>query len=230
MSVTFTAAGTRALSSDLDVGRLAEATRYVRQGVGMIFRETNLARGDMLEPVALNTGTNLASILGIEGGRVSCMLMGDDGTALDEVDRFQLEQLQLSAPTQRGRPQVYSLLSLSADDETTFIGVWPLADRDYILFAGGRRTPGTGEMQDADPVPLPEVYEDIPGDWARHRLFSIGADVDLELATFYKGLWDDGCKRIRGDLQRRSTRNRQVPGTWSNLSPAGPTFHRPGLF
>lgn len=228
---------TRALDVDFDPGtRSADAGRFVRQAIGFIYRTTAFPRGDALPIVFTVTGNPVVTFdATLRGLRISSVL-DDLGNPLNELSVEDYNQLFTSASTTRGRPLYWSLFGAVALESPT-LNLWPVPDRVYTLTLTGSQEPAVSQLDDADPVPLPDDYEDLPVFYARGRLFELVDDSDM--AAYWggdpnngndRGKWAVGVRQLRSDLQVRSKNNRVVPGTWAGMRRAFPQFHRPGLF
>lgn len=218
---------TRARGEDFDAGLQSNFETFVTDAIADIFRTTNLARGGMLVTAATAVGSNAITGLSTTvGASIQAIFVGDNGDELDELDWLEFERLLLTAPSQTGRPQAFGRMPTSPVVEAPTVLIWPKANAIYSLLVAGSNAPIATDLESADPVPIPTLYEKLLTYYARSEQFDL--DGDIEMATRFQEKWETGCARMRGDLQRRN-HNRRVPGTWARRS-AAPVFHRPGLF
>jgi hypothetical protein len=226
---TIAALATRALGTDFDSGYQADAERHVRTAIGKIFRSTTLARGDYTPaPISANVGV-LSVTLPETGLRISTVSHLDTGVELDYAELAGISALQQITSPARGRPSSYAITDAGPTSEGTNLLLWPIPDRTYQLLVTGRFSPAAADLESADTAPLPVDYEELPVYWARYELYSV--EGDSEMMRNWLDKWTTGVLELRGDLQKRRTGNRQVPGHWSTINGAGPTLHHPrGLF
>lgn len=226
---TIAALGTRALGSEFSAGYQADAERYVRAAIGRIYRTTTLARGDYT-PAAVTLALGaLGVVLSEPGIRISSVTHVDTGEPLTEADVDTLTAAQNVTTPPRGRPAYYAISDAGLTAEGITLMCLPIPDRAYQLLVTGRFAPPATELESTDTVPLPADYEDIPTYWAKHRLFD--EDSDREMSDHWLERWASALMELRGDLQKRSTNNRQIPGHWAGATSTAPSFHHPrGLF
>lgn len=229
---TVSALATLALGDEFAASRQGEAERYVAHGISKIYRQTNLARGGSMTSTSTLAGALTlagAGLTTLVGARVDGLVHQDNGDQLTELDsNIDIRSLQLAQPA-RGRPLYYRVIDTDAvGSEGPAIALWPIPDKVYTLLLENQREPGPLQLTGASVVPLPEPYEEAIEAYVKWHLFA--NDSDLEMATYWEGQWTTECKELRGDLQRKTTKNRRVPGTWSRMGESMPSFHYPGLF
>jgi hypothetical protein len=223
---------TRALSQDFDTTTWsADAGRFVRDAIADIYTKIPLVRGDTELTVNLTAGTGSTPFVGATGdGPIVSAILNDLGDPLDELDREELRSLQIASPAARGRPRLYAIATAGEASENVTVLFFPAADRAYAFTVIGRLVPVATDLDDADPLPLPIRYEKLPVYYARAELFAL-TEEDANMSAFWRAKYDQGIREAAADLGRRgSSRRRRVPGTWSDVRTAGPSFHRPGLF
>jgi hypothetical protein len=220
---------TRALGDEFDSGFQADAERMVREAVSLIYRQTNLARGGILLGVVTVPGAyTVTGLAVVESLRLAGPVFRDlDGAELEELEAADWRSLVSTRGSETGPPQAYAFVPTAPIAEPTF-QLWPKADIARTVWVGGQGAVLANDLQSADAVPLPEVYERLLVAHARGELFAL--ESDREMSDFWVGRWQAGTSELRSDLQRRRNRNRQVPGTWSGLSSGAPAFHYRGLF
>lgn len=227
---TFTDLATRALGNDFPASALPDAKRWVRTGLSELYVSAGFARNDMVDVVVTTIGSPSVPLT-YSMGRIRHVVDQQTGEPLEETSAASVTAFVSSTAGNavRGRPEAFGITGELANEPMQLV-VTPIPDKVYTLFVYGERGPQASEMEDADTVPLPERYEDGPAQWARAELFDWLED-DGAMADRWRSKFEDTAKRMRSDLQRRSTTNRRVPGTWSDLRPAGPSFRHPrGLF
>lgn len=220
---------TRSLDTDFPSTRTADAGRFVREAIREVYRETNIARGDI--DVTANVATNGNVITFPAAGNAPFInsILGDDGVELSQLGYDEIRSLQLANPAARGRPRVFAVSSTGVNaGEPLTLTLYPTADRAYNFTVTGRIAPQSTDMDDGDTVPLPEDFERLPVYYARRELFALEDDVTLH--DFWDKKYQTDLRRLKGYLATRSNRPRIVSGTWGRAGDAGPTFHRPGLF
>lgn len=219
----------RALGDEFDIGFQADAERMVREAVSLIYRQTNLARGGVLLAVVTVPGAyTVTGLSAVESLRLAGPVFRDmDGVELEEIDAADWRALVSTKGSETGPPQAYALVPTTPVAEGA-LQFWPKADTARTVWVGGQGAVLADDLQSADPVPLPEVYERLLVAHARGELFAL--ESDREMSDFWVARWQAGTSELRSDLQRRRNRNRQVPGTWSGLSSDAPAFHYRGLF
>jgi hypothetical protein len=218
---------TRALDTDFDVSRSADAQRFIQRAIGLIYRQTALARGDYSAPILTAIGGASTSTAALDRAVRVATIIDDLGNPLDPIDRFDAQQLQATA-TARGRPRAFAVAGLGDSSEPLSILWWPIPDKVYTFTIMGRFEPPIADLDPGDLVPLPFDYEDLPVWYARAELFDL-QDDDAGAAR-WRGKWTAGLRELAGDLNLRVDRNRRVPGTWAGTSASAPQFHRSGLF
>jgi hypothetical protein len=225
---TIAALATRALGTDFDSGYQADAERYVRAAISKIFRSTTLARADYV-PAAITLGVGSTSTTLPETGiRVDRVWLADTGAELRPVEVADIRAAQSVATPARGRPVAFAVTGAGLTSEGVALTYAPIPDQAYQLMVSGHFSPGATDLESTDVAPLPVDYEELPVYWAKHELYS--NETDSEAMNLWLGKWTTGILELRGDLQHRTTGNRQVPGHWSGGS-GGPQFHHPkGLF
>lgn len=223
--------GTRAIGTEFsaDLVTQAAAERYVRAAIGRIYRTTTLARGDYT-PAAVTLALGaLGVVLPEPGIRIGTVRHVDTGEELLETDVDSLTAAQNVSTPSRGRPAYYAISDAGLTAEGITLMCSPIPDRAYQLLVTGHFAPLAADLDSADTVPLPADYEDIPVYWAKHRLFD--EDSDVEMSNHWLERWTTALMELRGDLQKRSNNNRQVPGHWAGTANLAPHFRHPrGLF
>lgn len=213
----------RALDVDFDTtARSADASRFIRQGIGHIFRRVQTLRGDFIVP--LTTSAGIPQVVSTARVVRTATILDPNGDELEELSVAEYEA-QLTASPARGRPVGYAITGSGLlSDGATYL-LWPTPDAAYTLTLVGRFEPATTDLEDADIVPLTEDYEDLPVAFARWQLFLL--EDDDAGAARWQGRWQGALRDMAVDINLRSDRPRVVPGTWSGASSARPAFRRP---
>lgn len=226
---TFLELATRAIGTDFPAAALDDAKRWVRTGLGELYVSAGFARNDMALPVVTTPFDPTVEVA--FDARISGVMNAATGLPLDEVEHERVVAYTSSPPgnADYGTPIVYGITGSMAV-EGVALALSPIPATAVTLLVFGQRAPDAGEMDDGDTVPLPEQYEDGPVEWARSKLFDYYED-DSTMGDMWRSRFEDTGKRMRSNLQRRSTRNRRVPGTWSGMTSVEPRFRHPrGLF
>lgn len=199
----------------------------IRTAIGMIYRTTELARGDYVPaPITLPVGA-LGVTIPDAGLHLTSVQHVDTGAELEPLSVDDVAVAQNTAAGRRGRPSGYALTGAGLTAEGLTLVVTPIPDRAYTLQLVGSFAPdATALDQDVDVVPLPGDYLDLPVSYARSELFAF--EGDSAMADFHLTRFNGRLAQLRGDLAVRLKRSRRVPGTWSGVA-SGPQFHRPGL-
>jgi hypothetical protein len=209
---TFSDLVTRALHDDFSSTKFdAIARDAINDAIGEIYRTTNLGRGDYTP-----SGYTLpAGALGISiidrGVRIRSVFIAGKTDPLPERPTDELAQLHQQDNPTVGMPDRYAIVGTGATTEGYDLVFWPIADQDYVIDVTGRFAPSRMSA-DGGVVPLPDDYTQLPVYFARSEMF--GFDDDPEMAAVWRAKYDDGVKRLREDLQRRSTRSRRLPSMW----------------
>lgn len=226
---TFLEAQDAALHDDFDATKYRTwAKRFLNEAVGLIYRNTSLARGDVTVTLTYAAGDN-SEALSAEGVIVDSVQHADNGEELGWLDRDEFEQLANElGSSRRGRPVYYTVRgSGTATTNSVNLDVLPIPDQQYLLDVVARFSPAQMSA-DADVVPLPPDYQWFPVRYARKMLFALEDDDQME--RFWNNLWGEGFAAIRQDMQRRVVRVRTTPSMWASMD-TGPRFHHPqGLF
>jgi hypothetical protein len=226
---TFVESQDAALHDDFDPTKYRTwAKRFLNEAVGLVYRNTSLARGDITVTVTYTAGDN-SEALAQEGVLPSSVTHASDGEELDFLDRDDFEQLNNElGSSRRGRPVYYTIRgSGTATTNSVNLDVLPIPDTSYSLDVVARFSPAQ-MTADGDTVPLPPDYQWYPVRYARSKLFAL--EDDEQMAAFWMQEWLQGLGAIRTDLQRRRVGERTIPGMWEGVG-SGPHFHHPdGLF
>lgn len=226
MAETFTALATRALASDFDLANLTAARNFAREAVRELYRETRLHRGDIAMALQnIGVGVSQLAIAGT-GVYLEALVYADNGDTIDPMDYTEFLQLRGQMATQRGRPEVFTVSAGTPTTEQTTLELWPISDAAYQVFAAGASEPDSTFFDDADNVPLPDAWLKLVYYYVRAELFALEEDTDM--FSFWQTRWINGSAQMRANLQRTVKANRRIPGTWSDVSPGGPTFRYKG--
>lgn len=136
-----------------------------------------------------------------------------DGTYLIESDID-----EVTSSSERGKPAYFAIW----DDELYF---WPIpsaADTLTVRYRGGL----PDVTDDSTLAAFPDDYYDLLVNYARSKAFA--AEDDLEMANYYRGLFESELNRARAALQERSeNRPRQIQGMMPDPGSHLPRFRRP---
>jgi hypothetical protein len=221
---TFLEAQDAALHDDFDATKYRTwAKRFLNEAVGLIYRNTSLARGDVTTTATIGTGDAIED-LSAEGVTIQSITRQDTGDEILYLDREEFEQLANELGSRTGPPAYYTITGTgTATVNTIRVQFLPIADRTYTLDVVARFAPAQMSA-DADVVPLPPDYSYFPVRYARSKLFAL--EDDDQMSAFWNNEWLGCVQAIRQDLQRRRIGVRQTPSMWANLDP-GPRFHSP---
>lgn len=225
---TFLEAQDAALHDDFAEAKYrTQAKRFLNEAVGLIYRNTSLARGDVTIPATIGPGDAIED-LSQEGVVIQSITRSDTGGPVNYLPRVEFEQLANELGSRTGPPVYYTIKgSGTATDNSIRVEFLPIADQSYTLDVVARFSP-TQMSADGDIVPLPADYQWFPVRYARKMLFAMEDDGSME--RFWNNLWLEAFAAIRQDLQRRHIGVRVVPGMWAGID-TGPRFHHPqGLF
>lgn len=223
---------TNARDPDFGSGYQSRAEDFVREAVGLLYRSAVIARGVMSVTAQTAAGSTLvasASLTAVVAGRVSGVMHQDNGDELDEVSIEDWGVL-IARHLAQGRPLVYAIATGGVTGEAPSLVVWPTANAVYNLLVSGDNAPKASELEVGDEVPLPTDYQRLAEYYARRELYS-KFEGDFPMSDDWDKRWKEGQAEMRADLQRRSKKNRVVPGTWSRSRAVAPVLHHPsGLF
>jgi hypothetical protein len=225
---TFLEAQDASLHDDFDATKYRTwAKRFINEAIGLIYRSTSLARGDVTLTATIGIGDAIED-LATEGVVIQGIFRTDTGEEIFYLDRDEFEQLANELGSRPGPPVYYTITGTgTATVNTMRIQFLPIADKTYTLDVVARFAPA--QMSgDNDVVPLPPDYSYFPVRYARSKLFAL--EDDDQMSAFWMGEWLACLQAIRVDMQRRRTGVRQTPSMWANID-RGPRFHHPqGLF
>ena len=222
---TFLESYTAALHDDFDATKYTTwAKRFLNEAIGLIYRNTTLARGDVTVTVTFAASDN-AETISQEGVLVQEITHADNGEELTYLEREEFEQLNNElGSSRRGRPVYYTLRGTgTATTNTMSLEILPIPDKQYLLDVVARFSPAQMSA-DADVVPLPPDYQWFPVRYARSKLFALEDDPDM--SAFWNSEWLGALQAIRQDMQRRVVGPRQTPSMWASAD-TGPRFHSP---
>ena len=225
---TFLESQDAALHDDFDAAKYRTwAKRFLNEAVGLIYRNTTLARGDVTLTATIGPGDAIED-LASEGIVILGISRQDNGDTVDYLERAEFEQLKNELGSRQGPPAYYTITGTgTATVNTMRVEFLPVADRSYTLDVVARFAPAQ-MTADADTVPLPPDYQWFPVRYARKMLFALEDDDQME--RFWNNLWGEAIVAIRVDMQRRIVGVRQTPSMWASID-RGPRFHHPqGLF
>jgi hypothetical protein len=222
---TFLEVQDAALHDDFDATKFRTwAKRFLNEAIGLIYRNTSLARGDVTITATVGPGDAIED-LAQEGVLIQSITRADTGDGLIYLDREEFEQLSNElGSSNTGPPVYYSITGTgTATDTGTRIEFLPIADQTYTLDVVARFAPA--QMSgDSDVVPLPPDYGYFPVRYARSKMFAL--EDDEQMSVFWMSEWLSCLQAIRQDLNRRRIGVRQTPSMWASLD-TGPRFHSP---
>lgn len=221
---TFLESQDATLHDDFDATKYRTwSKRFLNEAVGLIYRNTTLARGDIEISTVINTGLNgNKADLGSEGVVVRDVTRADTGDVIEYLGRAEYERIENRWGDAQGPPLYYTITGTPGAN-TTRLEFLPLPDQTYTFDVIARYSPAQ-MSSDSDVVPLPPDYQWYPVRFARSKLFAL--EDDEQMSAFWMNEWLQGLGAIRMDLQRRRTGGRQIPGMWANASPSL-EFHHP---
>lgn len=221
---TFLESQDAALHNDFDATTYRTwAKRFLNEAIGLIYRNTTLARGDVTVTLTFAAGDN-SEVISQEGFLPQSVQHADNGEPLGWLDRDDFEQLANElGSSHRGRPVYYTVRGTGTATANGTLDILPVPDQQYLLDVVARFAPAQMSV-DADVVPLPPDYQWYPVRYARKMLFALEDDDQME--RFWNNLWGEAFSAIRMDMQRRVVRVRTTPSMWAGMDP-GPRFHSP---
>jgi hypothetical protein len=220
---TFVESQDAALHDDFDPTKYRTwAKRFLNEAIGIIHRNTSLARGDYALTAALSAGTASASLGSTEHVVIQAVSRADTGEELVFLPRVEFEQLENQYGSTTGPPLYYTLAwsELNGAHRLEFL---PVPDRAYSLDILGRYSPAHMTL-DGSTVPLPVDYQWLPVRYARAKLFAL--EDDEQMAAFWMQEWLQGLGALRADVNRRHDGPRVIGSMWEGIG-SGPRFHHP---
>lgn len=209
---TFLSLQDQALHDDFDAGKYREpAKRFLNEAQARIFRQVHLAEGDGEASVNLTPGVGVYE-LPTDAIRVDSLR---DPSTARTLYPASVPQFDAHVATD-GTPVMFAQIGRQ-------IHVHPTPQQAMELRVRFRLVPGF-MVEDDDYPQVPPDYQHLLVTYARSRLFRLEDDADM--AAFYWAEWLRDLAEMRGDVQRRGTRVRQVPGMWA-FGFSRPVFGRP---